>query len=301
MKNWIILTFLVMTLTAAMTFMADDSYAARMGGGRSFGSQPSMQRPTVAPRTTQPQQRQQPFNSPAPAAPRPSTGMMGGLFGGLLAGTLLGSLLGGGGHAAGAGGGIGFIDIILFGILIWLGFKIFRKMRGNQNPAPQDAYAQGAPYDNYQQTTTNYQDQGGAWDRMQSGGNISGFGGPQVPPGFDIDEFLQGAKAAYVRMQSSWDQRDLNDIALFATDAVLNELRAQQRSDPNPSHTELISINAQLVRVDDQGSVQRAEVLFDVVMREDPRRPTEQVKEIWHFMRQMPNGNWKLDGIQQTY
>ena len=292
---------------ACLTFV-DDSYAARMGGGRSFGSQPTMRSPAVAPRPAQ----QQPYRNPATqSAPRPATapmggmGAMGGLFGGLLAGTLLGSLLGGGG-AAGAGGGIGFIDIILFGLVIWLGLKFFRRMhQGNAPQAEtrtpfQQPYADAGPnaYNDVQASPS-------AWDRLrnaaQDGSSVGGFGAPQVPAGFDTDEFLQGAKAAYVRMQSSWDQRDLNDIALFATPAVMDVLREQMREDPNPSSTELVSISAQLMGVANEGQLQRAQVYFDVLMREDPKqlRP-EPAREIWHFVRTLPDGTWKLDGIQQA-
>ncbi|MBQ9536869.1 MAG: TIM44-like domain-containing protein [Desulfovibrionaceae bacterium] len=300
MKQWLWFTFLALCLCLATITLSDPSYAARMGGGRSFGSQSTMRQPTVAPRPTQP--TQQPWGTQNTA--RPSTGGlggMGGLFGGLLAGTLLGSLLGG--HGAGAGGGIGFIDVILFGILIWLGFKIFRKMRGGQNqPVAQEGYAQSqaynyAPNQNYQQPA-----QDNSWNQLRQDNNMNGFGQPNVPAGFDVDEFLRGAKAAYMRMQSSWDQRDLNDIAMFATPAVMNVLQQQLAQDPNPSHTEIINVDAQLMNVNDDGITQRAQVFFDVLMRENPQqRQPEPVREVWHFLRTLPSGTWKLDGIQQTY
>ncbi len=258
----------------------------------------------MAPRPMQ-QPRQQPYTNPSTAAPARTGGMgaMGGLFGGLLAGTVLGSLLGGG-HAAGAaGGGIGFIDIILFGLLIWFGLKFFRRMRsGQQAPSPQPSYQQ----DYSMQQDTHYQQQGSnAWDRLRDtvspGSGVSGFGAPQVPADFNVEEFLQGAKSAYVRMQSSWDQRDLEDIAQFATPAVMEVLREQLAEDPNPSHTELINISVQLMGVHTEGRTQRAQVYFDVLMREDPnqQRP-EPAREVWHFLRTLPDGTWKLDGIQQA-
>ena len=48
-----------------------------------------------------------------------------------------------------------------------------------------------------------------------------------VPADFNQEEFLRGAKMAYTRLQESWDRRDLDDIAQFATPAVLTELRAK--------------------------------------------------------------------------
>ena len=224
---------------------------------------------------------------------------MGGLFGGLLAGTLIGSMLGGG-HGAvagGGGGGLGFIfDLLLLGVLGYFGYKLFRRFQANQQaqqqqPSYEQGYGYAQPQDGMQ-----YQ------DNTYTGSGSNTFGGPNVPPDFNVDEFLQGAKAAYVRMQSSWDRRDLDDISQFATPAVMDELRNQMREDPNPSHTELITINVQLMGVTTDAGIQRAQVYFDVLMREDPNqvRP-EPAREIWHFIRALPDGTWKLDGIQQTY
>lgn len=303
MKNVVLLFLLTLGLCTAGLILTDDSFAARMGGGRSFGSQPTMRSTAPAPRPAQPQNRSQTMNTTSPRPASSGMGAMGGLFGGLLAGTLLGSLLGGGGGAAG-GGGIGFIDIILFGLVIWLGLKFFRKMRGNTQPSPQpeNAYSQDLGYNNnYQYNQNNYQNQGGAWDSLRDAAQPNNYGQPQVPAGFDVEEFLQGAKQAYIRMQDSWDKRDLNDIAYFATPAVLEVLRDQLRADPNPSHTEIINVNARLLKVTEDGVNQRAEVFFDVLLREDPRQVNpEPAKEIWHFLR-APNDTWKLDGIQQTY
>ncbi|MBQ7617356.1 MAG: Tim44 domain-containing protein [Desulfovibrio sp.] len=306
MKKCLIFTFLLLACSSLSLSFADDAWAARMGGGRSFGSQPTMRTPTMAPRpqTQAPRQQGMP-QSAAPARPSSGMGAMGGLFGGLLAGTLLGSLLGGGGGAMGAGGGgLGFIDVLLFGLVIYFGFKMFKRMRQGQEAArPQTEYSQNYGPNQYEQT--NYQDQGNAWDRLrdavQPGGGVSGFGAPEIPADFNVEEFLQGAKQAYVRMQSSWDQRDLEDIAQFATPAVMEVLRQQMAEDPKPSTTELLNISVQLMGVSTEGRTQRAQVYFDVLMREDPSqvRP-EPAREVWHFLRTLPDGTWKLDGIQQA-
>ncbi|MCR4667165.1 MAG: 39S ribosomal protein L45 [Desulfovibrio sp.] len=312
MKNWIVFSLLFLSLATFSLALPTDSEAARMGGGRSFGSQPTMRAPTSAPRPAQ-APRQQPFNAPQTSRPMPQSGgmgAMGGLFGGLLAGTMLGSLLGGGAGAgaAGAGGGLGLIDILLFGLIIWFGLKFFRRMRSNQSaPQSQPGYGQSSYQDTgYSQHNDSMYRQGGgsAWDSLRNtvgGSSPDGFGTPNIPADFNVDEFLQGAKAAYVRMQSSWDQRDLNDISQFATESVMSVLREQMREDPNPSRTELININVQLVDVRDEGVYQRAQVFFDVLLREDPTQGhPEPAREIWHFMRQIPDGTWKLDGIQQV-
>lgn len=299
MKQWFLFPLLLVACLALTLTLADSSFAARMGGGKSFGSSPAMRAPTAAPRPmTQPSR--QPYTAPSSSIPaRPSSGMgaMGGLFGGLLAGTLLGSMLGhsGGAVAGGGGGGFGFIDLILFGVLAYFAYKLYRRFSASQQSQRDLSYEQS-----YGPQQSQYQDN--SWDSYQGSGSGAAFGGPQVPPDFNVEEFLQGAKSAYVRMQSSWDKRDLDDIAQFATPAVMDVLREQMKEDPNPSRTEIININVQLMGVATDAGVQRAQVYFDVLMREDPNQiKPEPAREVWHFIRSLPDGTWKLDGIQQTY
>ena len=117
----------------------------------------------------------------------------------------------------------------------------------------------------------------------------------------DIDEFLEGAKLAYTRLQASWDKRDLNDIAQFTTPPVMEALREQLAQEPSSGRTEIILVNAQLLEVNEEGTEERAQVYFDVLLREDPQQSTPtNAREIWHFVRERSNnGMWKLDGIQQ--
>ncbi len=106
---------------------------------------------------------------------------------------------------------------------------------------------------------------------------------------------------AYNRLQKSWDNRDLADISQFATPIIMENLKQQLAEDPNPSHTEIMLVNATLEGVEQDGDSQRAQVYFDVLMRENPNQSTPtSVREIWHFLRHGQNGTWKLDGIQQV-
>lgn len=291
MKYGAILASLMLLLSTIILALPDSAEAARMGGGRSFGSRPSMNAPAQRPAMRQQTPAQN--NNPAAAATqRPGMGMMGGLLGGLLAGTLLGSLLSGGGFSGG-----GFMDLILIGILAFLGYTLYKRFRQRPQPAPA-AQGYGAAFNNTGGGNSSQ------WNSFrQNAQPAAGAADPavDVPAGFDVDEFLRGAKAAYVRMQKSWDNRDLKDIAQFATPAVMTVLEQQRAEDPNPSHTELMLVNASLLGVEDEGSERRAQVYFDVMMREDPSQQTPSaVREIWHFVRSGQNGNWLLDGIQQV-
>lgn len=307
MKLSAFLTAAFFLCCSIMLAMPDSAEAARMGGGRSFGSKPFMSTPAQKPAMRQdtPSAARQPSAQAQGAAQAPRAGMfggMGGLFGGLLAGTLLGSLLGGHGF-----GGGGFMDIILFGLLAFLGLKLFARFRNRQASATAGAHGQHADAQNDRMQGMQRESTGGAgWDVLSSnsqGAAAHAAAGPNIPmpDGFDVEDFLRGAKMAYTRLQNSWDKRDMSDISQFTSAAVQHAVQEQMDADPNPSTTEILLVNAQLLGVENEGNEQFAQVFFDVLLRESPdQQAPATVREVWHFMRPVQGGSWKLDGIQQV-
>lgn len=274
------LTAVILGLGLLLLTMPDLADAKRLGGGGSFGSKPSYsksyQKP-AAPSSTQTQQA-------APgASPMGGRGMFGGMLGGMLMGGLLGSLLFGGGFS-----GISFIDILLIGGGLFL---LFRFLRSRQ-PAPQTTGGPARVHDM----------QRGAWDNLRSSQHQTSSDAESYPPGFDAKEFLDGAKAAYTRMQASWDARDLNDLRQFTSPEVFSEIQAQAAADPGPGKTEILLLEARLLEVKTIGNQTIATVLFDAMLREDSAAaPAEQVREAWHFSRYETGGgsHWVVEGIQQ--
>jgi len=303
----------------AATITLDSADAKRIGGGRSFGSRTYMSQPTKPPSSFTQQRQQAPYQQQAVSPSGMSRSGLGGMFGGLLAGTMLGSLLSGGGLFGGAGagtgtGGGGLMSLIIMGGLAYLAYRFLSAMRRSRN-------SRGEDQTTFQQNASPYQYQTASgtsqWDALRGSpafGSGMGLGANQsqtvetpsdrihTSSQFDADEFLRGAKIAYRRLNESWDKRDLNDIAQFATSAFMANIREQAAEDPTPSNTEIILIKAELADVRDDGNDQIASVFFNVVMREDPRQTTtSDVREIWHFIRNGDgSGNWKVDGIQQV-
>jgi len=271
---------IILSLGIVLLTMPDLAEARRMGGGGSFGSRPSYsksyQKP-AAPTSSQTKQA-------APgASPMGGRGMFGGMLGGMLMGGLLGSLFFGGGFS-----GISFIDILLIGGGLFL---LMRFLRSRQ-PATQTAGGPARVHDMNR----------GAWDNLRSSQQHAASTAPDYPAGFDADDFLQGAKAAYTRLQAAWDARDMNDLRQFTSEDVFAEIQAQATADPNPGKTEILLLEATLLEVKTLGNQTIATVLFDTMLREDSASaPAEQVREAWHFSRYESGGekHWVVEGIQQ--
>lgn len=287
----------------SMTDLAD---AKRLGGGKSFGGSPSYQRsftPTqpspsspAGPNMNRQQQTQQPGPATPQQAPRSRFGGFGGMLGGMLAGSLLGSLLFGGGF-----GGVGMVDMLLIALVVFMALKFFAARRGGGAPAP----ATGPAPDRGMRRDADYGAQSGSgagWDALRSAPAAAAAqpASPGIPEGFDTEDFLRGAKLAYTRLQSSWDRRDLDDIAQFTTPDILKEITQQAQEDPGPSRTEILYCNASVLSVTEEKDRTVATVFFDVLMREDAQADAPgQVREVWHFVRS-GSEMWRLDGIQQV-
>jgi predicted lipid-binding transport protein (Tim44 family) len=284
----------VMILMVPMT--AD---AGRLGGGRSFGSKPSFSRSAPAPSPVQRQFNQSQTRPSMPGATATSPfGRWGGMLGGFMLGGLLGSLFFGGGHGY---GGPGLLDLLVVGALIFMLLRFLKSRSMAGAAAGTTGFARSSlPVDSPLP---------GGWGTTPAGaGAIELDSAPApatatLPPGFDTAEFIEGAKAAYSRLQRSWDQRDLEDIRHFTTPEVWSEIKRQSDEEPQTGKTELVLVNASLLDVRTDGGRTEATVLYDVLMRESPQESqTKRVREIWHFRREteQPGSFWLLQGIQQV-
>ncbi len=292
-SKWFSLAGLFIIALAVFYLMGETAEAARLGGGKSFGSRPSYQRSAPAP-STSPTSPQMSPGTTTPQTPGATSGMgrWGGMLGGLVAGSLIGSLLFGGGmHGA---GGIGMLDIALIGGGLFLLMRVLRARR----MAAEGASTGGSM--SFDRGPS--QSWGSSGYDPAAASTQAAAAQPSIPPGFDADEFLKGAKAIYTRLQSSWDKRDLDDIRQFTAPEVFEEIQRQVQEDPTPGKTELLLINPKILEVRELDGQTVASVLYDVMMREASAEMGRQVREIWHFSRaaSKPEAFWVLEGIQQV-
>ena len=283
MKN--ILTVLMMVF--AFSIAAPDAHAKKFGGGKSFGKsyKTAPQKPTAA--------------NTAPAKQGMSKkGMLGGMLGGLLAGGLIASLFGG------AFDGLQMMDMIIVAALAFFLFRLFKGMNQAKAAAQQGSpqSAQGPAFrseSNFKQSVEPQQDfantsQGG----FAGTANTVPF---NLPADFDLTEFLTGARSHYKTLQQAWNTNDLGTIQEYVSIELYNELTQDRKALSGEQHTEVMYLDAELVRADSTANAAQVSVQFTGRYRDTHEDVEADISEIWHLERNLVQANapWLIVGIEQ--
>jgi predicted lipid-binding transport protein (Tim44 family) len=335
MKTILIAFFITLFSLIVMT---DAEAGKRFGGGKSSGMQRESTKDaaSAAPRAAPTSPSAAPAaNAPIGAAPAPATGMRKwlGPLAGLAAGGLIGAMLFGGGFA-----GIKFLDILLIGVLAFVAFKVFRHFAAKRAMAAGDGRGSGGNSGN-SGNNGQFAGAGGAYNPSQpaqpaphempraaapvsasgriaapeigsrlSGGNASPSAieaatiNPRIPADFDVAPFQRQAHAAFIRLQTANDSKDLNDIRDFTTPEMYAEiaLQLQERGDAKQK-TDVATLAVTVLEVVTENNHAVASVRYTGTLRDTIAAVTESFDEVWHVTKSLSdtNATWRLAGIQQ--
>lgn len=301
---------------------------ARAGGGGSMGSRGG--RAFSAPsKPSAPSFGGQGMNAPrnpAPSAPGSATGgmfgrspFMQGLAGGL-AGGMLGSLLFGGvGHAATGGmarGGIGFMDLAIIGLLLYLAYRFFKKRRLREAPARSE-YSLGASRfeDSYTQPQETYGGFSNAPARGLSNVELGFQHLRQADPALDEAELKENFQDMFFRVQAAWMNRSLEGVENLLTPEMAEFFRGKieaMKSDGVSNRLENIAIRkvepSEVWQENGRDFVTvfiTASLLDYTVADNDGRivggdklNPVK-FQEFWTFTRDAGPNRWRLCAINQ--
>jgi predicted lipid-binding transport protein (Tim44 family) len=131
----------------------------------------------------------------------------------------------------------------------------------------------------------------------------SGSSTIQVPAWFDVQGFVAGAKSHFLRLQSSWDKAEFNDIREYTTPELFNELQRERMNlGSKPQFTEVVTLNVALAAVRREGSQVVVSLEFSGLIREEANDTAQPFREIWHINHEWENaaGDWFVAGIQQV-
>lgn len=118
--------------------------------------------------------------------------------------------------------------------------------------------------------------------------------------GTEVDELLTLARATFVQMQAAWDRADLHALGRLATGPLLEELRCQlQERGPAENRTEVVSLKARLLSMDDLRDAQVASVEFSGLIQEDPEFAAAPFRELWLLANvKAADHGWRLARVQ---
>jgi predicted lipid-binding transport protein (Tim44 family) len=299
----------LMIAVSALSMVAVDAQAKRMGSGGSIGKQSqSVSRNGAAPAQ---QQMAQPAKPAAPAAaaqatpPKPSMpwkSMLGGALLGLGLGALL-SHLGIGGAMAGMLSSI--LMIALLAGAAYFIYRMFRKKTGDaaMRPAYASAGGMGSATPEIGSRIEPVQPMARQAEFAPVGGAVNDTAAAPMtlPADFDMQAFLRHAKTYFIRLQAAWDKADINDLREFTSPEMYAELKMQiQERGPSPNHTDVVSLDAQLIAMEQVDGQYMASVKFSGMIREEEQAPAEAFAEVWNLTKPVSGqGGWVLAGIQQ--
>ena len=261
--------------------------AKKFGGSKSIGKSHK-----TAP--AQPAATNTPTTAPAGAPGK--KGMMGGMLGGLLAGGLLAALFMGGGFE-----NIQIMDILIMALVAFVLFKIVRTVMASKAGAQQRPAYAGAS-----QSSPNMQREAAEQTGTANSGS-NGFGQAasdvpfDLPAGFDLPGFLEGARSHYKTLQLAWNENDLSKIQEYVSIDLYNELNSQRRELTGDQHTEVMFLDAELVRATHNANLAEVSVKFSGRYRDTVEGVEEEIKEVWHLERNVTQANspWLIVGIEQ--
>ena len=116
----------------------------------------------------------------------------------------------------------------------------------------------------------------------------------------DVDAFLDAARRSFVCVQQAWDRADLAALSQLATAQLVEELRDQlAERGPAPNHTEVLSLEARLLALEQLSEAQVASIEFSGLIREQRGERPRPFRELWMLARpQGPECAWRVARVQ---
>lgn len=261
-----------------------DAEARRLGGAKSFGMQRSAPAPT--------KQSTAPSTPAQPAAAQPAGGSRWlGPIAGLAAGLGLAALF----SHLGLGEELATFVMIL--LLVAAAVFVFRLLTRRRTPQSQPLqYAGGAALP----SVAGADNAPLRFEAASAAGGTAAAAG-SIPAGFDVDGFLRQAKLNFVRLQAANDTGAVEDIRNFTTPEVFAEIRLQMdERGGTAQQTDVVTLNAELLEVVEEGAQYVASVHFSGAIREAADAAPEAFDEVWHLAKPVAGSRgWVIAGIQQ--
>ena len=297
----------LMVAVSALSVVVSEAQAKRMGSGGSVGKQSqSVSRQQAAPMQNQ-QAAPAAASAAKPAAPAAAPAAKPSMWKGLLGGALLGLGLGALLSHLGIGGALASMisTILMIGLLAAAAYFIYRMLTAKKNGAQaKSALEPAAAGPGFATPDIGSRIEPAALQSPSAAASAAAMNDAPwgVPADFDTAGFLRHAKTYFIRLQAAWDKADVNDLREFTSPEMFAEMKQQLlERGASPNHTDVVSIDAQLLGIETIGDEHLASVRFTGMIREAENAPAEPFTEVWNLSKPVSgNGGWVLAGIQQV-
>lgn len=292
-----------MSIAFFMLCLVDLADARSRSGGRSFSPSRSYSKP----QQTIPTQAARP---PAGSSGAFTRGLVGGLVGGAIGSMLFGGMAHGMGTGGFGGSGIGFIEILIFGVIIYFLYKkFFRRPALSATGGYDTGYARSSV-----DQIAGPSDREDLMDIPPDDPLVEGVRQIwDVDPDFNPDGFKETAQDLFFKIQAGWTKRDTGILKDYVGDQLLDEYAghfAEMKQKGHINRLENIAVRkVDLLSAGVEGSeifvtVRFIANLLDYTVDDvsgntvsgDPQNPVK-FEENWTFARRIGAGDWRLEGI----
>ncbi len=117
----------------------------------------------------------------------------------------------------------------------------------------------------------------------------------------EVDEFLRVARLSFVRLQAAWDAADHAALAALTTGPLAAELSEELAArGPGPNRTEVLTLDARLLAMEELKEAYIASVEFSGLIREQLDAGAAPFRELWMLARPKADAGpgWRLARVQ---
>jgi predicted lipid-binding transport protein (Tim44 family) len=298
------LTKCLLILLSCSLIFSQSAFAARIGGGKSYGMQRNTSNYSSQNRSyQQPSQQAQPNQRPGMGA---GTAALLGAAAGAAGGYMLGKSSNSG-NASGTQTGMrsesnipwGMIGILA--VLLFLGLMLFRKSKANPGFFGNSGNINSSN-GGFNIPTLNRTNMAANTAQAQFSNQSSSMPNnmtDKMPDGIEPIYFLRQVKGMFLHIQSMNNPDNITEIEKYMTAGLYQEIRSSVSE--NTFVADFANLDCQLLGSEMVNAQLVASVKFFGMVSDEPNQPSHPFSEIWNFVKTdlTTSGKWLVAGIQQ--
>ena len=121
-----------------------------------------------------------------------------------------------------------------------------------------------------------------------------------LPPDFDLTGFVRRARDHYRIIQEAWNRNDMSTIKEYVSAELYELLVAERNSLQGDQHTEVMYVDAEVVRADYAFGKAEVSLRFSGRYRDNVERIEENIDDIWHLAQARAGAPWLITGIEHA-